>query len=87
MLEWRANRKRVQMALGAETYDGRQHHAAVESMTTAEEFAANILNSRDLPKDAIQGWTVTLEDGDTAAELVGGKVDVLYVYLAFDIKL
>ena len=74
MLEWRANRKRVQMALEARCADGDHRHAAVESLTTAEEFAATVLSARGLTATAgaLQGWTMTLEEGDTAAELNGG---------------
>jgi hypothetical protein len=48
MLEWRANKKRVGMALEAKCADGFTRHAAAESMTTAEEFASFILDDREL---------------------------------------
>jgi myosin-15 len=38
-------------------------------MSTAEEFAANVLSGRGVPETS--GWTVVLEEGDTAAELNG----------------
>lgn len=71
VLEWRANKKRVGMALDASCTDGYSRHAKVESFTTSEEFAASVLADRGLPE--LAGWTVTLEEGDTAAELNGGK--------------
>ncbi len=43
VLEWRANAKRVNMALEGKCSDGDARHGAVDSFTTAEEFAANIL--------------------------------------------
>ena len=70
VLEWRANKKRVQMALDASCTDGYSRHAKVESFTTSEEFAASVLADRGLPE--LAGWTVSLEEGDTAAELNGG---------------
>ncbi len=42
-MEWRANKKRVNLALEAKSPDGDARHGAVDSFTTAEEFAANIL--------------------------------------------
>ena len=70
VLEWRANRKRVGMAMEAKCSDGFTRHAAAESMTTAEEFASYILLDRGVPESS--GWTVCLEEGDTGVELNGG---------------
>jgi myosin-15 len=70
MLEWRANKKRVGMALEAKCADGFTRHAAAESMTTAEEFASFILDDRGIPETS--GWTVCMEEGDAAIELNGG---------------
>lgn len=70
LLEWRANKKRVNMALESKCSDGYSRHAVVESLTTCEEFAANVLRDRGIPE--LQGWTVALEDGDTCVEMNGG---------------
>jgi myosin-15 len=50
VLEWRANKKRVNLALEAKSSDGDARHGAVDSFTTAEEFAANILQVRSVYK-------------------------------------
>ncbi len=47
VLEWRANKKRVNLALEAKSSDGDARHGAVDSFTTSEEFAANILQVWD----------------------------------------
>jgi myosin-15 len=72
ILEWRANKKRVNMALPATCTDDPKHqlYAAVDSFSTAEEFAANILADRNVAE--LQGWTVSVEEGDTMVELSGG---------------
>ena len=70
MLEWRANKKRVGMALEAKCADGFTRHAQVESMTTAEEFAGYILSDKGVPETS--GWTVCLDEGDASIELNGG---------------
>jgi myosin-15 len=72
VLEWRANKKRVNMALEVACHDGETSHVPVESMTTAEAFAARVLRSRvggGLAPEECHGWTVAMEDG-TADELV-----------------
>ena len=76
VLEWRANKKRVNMALEVTCYDGETSPVPVESLTTAEAFAARVLRSRGgsgsgggLAAEECHGWTVTMEDG-TADELV-----------------
>jgi myosin-15 len=73
VLEWRANKKRVNMALEVTCHDGETSHVPVESMTTAEAFAAQVLRSRGggsgLAPDECHGWTVAMEDG-TSDELV-----------------
>ncbi len=46
-------------------------HTSLESFTTAEEFCATVLGDRGVPE--LRGWTVAMEEGDTAVELNGGK--------------
>jgi hypothetical protein len=53
VLEWRANKKRVNLALEAKSSDGDARHGAVDSFTTAEEFAANILQVLSVYKRGI----------------------------------
>ena len=55
LLEWRANKKRVNMALPAVCSDSmssggnqRLYHASVDSYSTCEEFASAILHVRPL---------------------------------------
>jgi len=47
-----------------------QLYAAVDSFSTAEEFASNILGDRNVAE--LQGWTISVEEGDTMVELNGG---------------
>ena len=101
LLEWRANKKRVNMALPAVCCDNpnsagnsRLYHAAVDSYSTCEEFASAILHVRPLLHGEeivlwercdlylcvnqdrgvaeLNGWSVSIEEGDTCVELNGG---------------
>ena len=49
VLEWRANKKKVNMALEVSCYDGESKHIPVESSTTAHDFAAHVLQERGVP--------------------------------------
>ncbi len=73
LLEWRANRKRVNMCLAGVCADGRGRSAHVQSLMTASEFAAVVLSGRGVPEAELKGWTVLLEEGDTAVEVNGGE--------------
>ena len=62
LLEWRANKKRVNMALPAVCCDNpnsagysRLYHASVDSYSTCEEFASAILHVRPLVKNSTWG--------------------------------
>ena len=59
------------MALEAKCSDGYNRHAAVESLSTAEEFAACVLGDRGLPASELHGWTVGMEEGEEAVEMNG----------------
>jgi myosin-15 len=57
LLEWRANKKRVNMALEVQFADGEARSTPVDSWTTGEELAA--LAIRDRGVDECRGWTVS----------------------------
>ncbi|KAK0170258.1 hypothetical protein PV328_010838 [Microctonus aethiopoides] len=57
VLEWRANRNRVNMALTVGFYDGETTTCAIDSWTTCEELANVAVQSHGVD---ITGWTVTL---------------------------
>ncbi|XP_063236075.1 unconventional myosin-XV [Bacillus rossius redtenbacheri] len=65
LLEWRSNRKRVNMALGSECPDGETRTAAVDSWTTCEDLAAQVVRERGIAET--QGWTVSLADDERGA--------------------
>merc|ERR1712106_473485 len=69
VLEWRANKKRVNMALEVNCYDGETNHVPIESLSTAQSFAARVLKDRGIKE--CHGWTVALEDGEELVELNG----------------
>ena len=69
VLEWRANKKRVNMALEVTCFDGETNHIPIDSMSTAQNFASRVLKDRGI-KD-YHGWTVALEDGTELVELNG----------------
>ena len=69
VLEWRANKKRVNMALEVNCYDGETNHLPIESLSTAQSFAARVLKDRGIKE--CHGWTVAIEDGAEYAELNG----------------
>ncbi|XP_049851037.1 unconventional myosin-XV isoform X4 [Schistocerca gregaria] len=61
LLEWRSNRKRVNMALTVHFADEETRTAAVDSWTTCESLAASVVRERGIPESS--GWTVALEGG------------------------
>ena len=69
VLEWRANKKRVNMALEVTCFDGETNHVPIDSFSTAQSFSARVLKDRGI-KD-YHGWTVALEDGTEHVELNG----------------
>ena len=69
VLEWRANKKRVNMALEVNCYDGETNHVPIESLSSAQSFAARVLKDRGIKE--CHGWTVALEDGEELVELNG----------------
>uniref|UniRef100_A0ABM5F0J4 Unconventional myosin-XV n=1 Tax=Pogona vitticeps TaxID=103695 RepID=A0ABM5F0J4_9SAUR len=70
LLEWSASRDRVNMALDVYCFNGDHFSCPVDSWTTGEALAENILKYRGLP-DGWQGWSVTMKDGAQWAELAG----------------
>ncbi|XP_050694860.1 unconventional myosin-XV-like isoform X6 [Eriocheir sinensis] len=68
-LEWRSNRKKARMALEARFPDSKVGLGEVDSWTTAEEFAANLLQERGIMETS--GWTVSLTQDDTVVETPG----------------
>ncbi|XP_029046871.1 unconventional myosin-XV isoform X2 [Osmia bicornis bicornis] len=57
VLEWRANRNRVNMALSVGFYDGEIVTCAVDSWTTCEELANLAVHNHGVDNS---GWTITL---------------------------
>lgn len=57
VLEWRANRNRVNMALNVSFYDGDTTTCAIDSWTTCEELANTAVNHHGVDNT---GWTITL---------------------------
>ncbi|XP_043281933.1 unconventional myosin-XV isoform X2 [Venturia canescens] len=57
VLEWRANRNRVNMALTVGFYDGETTTCAVDSWTTCEELANLAVHNHGVENS---GWTITL---------------------------
>ncbi|XP_076621991.1 unconventional myosin 10A isoform X1 [Colletes latitarsis] len=57
VLEWRANRNRVNMALSVGFYDGETITCAVDSWTTCEELANLAVHNHGVDNS---GWTITL---------------------------
>ena len=69
VLEWRANKKRVNMALEVTCHDGETNHVPIESLATAQSFAARVLKDRGIKET--RGWSVALDDGEEYVELNG----------------
>ncbi|KAE8738384.1 hypothetical protein FOCC_FOCC016139, partial [Frankliniella occidentalis] len=67
LLEWRANRKRVNMALPVHFADGEQRVTAVESWTTSEELASLVVRERGIAE--CSGWSVSLATSGNAGEV------------------
>ncbi|XP_018350693.1 PREDICTED: unconventional myosin-XV isoform X2 [Trachymyrmex septentrionalis] len=57
VLEWRANRNRVNMALNVGFYDGETTTCAIDSWTTCEELANLAIRNHGVENT---GWTITL---------------------------
>ena len=72
ILEWRSNKKRVSMSLAGTCIDGETLHSGVESSTVAEDFAAALLDARGLEENELNGWSVTLENGEENVDINGG---------------
>ncbi|XP_064478725.1 unconventional myosin-XV-like isoform X2 [Ornithodoros turicata] len=69
LLEWKANTRKMQMALEAQFPDEREGLGAVDSWTTGEEFAAELLHARGV--DDAYGWTTELLDEGATYSLNG----------------
>ena len=48
--------------LSGSCIDGDTRHVGVESFTVNEEFAAAILDSRDLGENELNGWSIAVEN-------------------------
>ncbi|XP_014481805.1 PREDICTED: unconventional myosin-XV isoform X1 [Dinoponera quadriceps] len=57
VLEWRANRNRVNLALNVGFYDGETTTCAIDSWTTCEELANLAIQNHGVENN---GWTITL---------------------------
>ncbi|CAB3362581.1 Hypothetical predicted protein [Cloeon dipterum] len=62
LLEWRANRKRVNMSLECQFPDGEVRSTPVESWTTGEELAGLVIRDRGIAE--CHGWTVSCHSED-----------------------
>lgn len=67
LLEWRANRKRVNMALPVHFADGEQRVTPVESWTTSEELASLVVRERGIAECG--GWSVSLATSGSGSDL------------------
>ncbi|XP_062999566.1 unconventional myosin-XV [Elgaria multicarinata webbii] len=70
LLEWTANRDRVNMALDVYCFNGDHFSCPIHSWTTGEGLSENILKYRGLA-DGWQGWSVAMKEGNQWAELAG----------------
>ncbi|KAG1658544.1 putative ATP-dependent RNA helicase DDX5 [Nymphon striatum] len=68
-LEWKANKKRANMALEAKFPDGESMYGSVDSWTSGHSFAAKLVKSRGI--EECSGWTVSLQDETADYELNG----------------
>ncbi|KAG8264185.1 Belongs to the TRAFAC class myosin-kinesin ATPase super [Homalodisca vitripennis] len=59
LMEWRANRKRVNMALQLHFADGESAMTSVDSWTRCEDLCASVLASRGVAES--HGWTLALD--------------------------
>lgn len=66
LLEWRANRKRVNMALQLNFADGESIMTSVESWSRCGSLAAAVLAERGVSE--CQGWTLSLERGGSRSQ-------------------
>ncbi|XP_014277405.1 unconventional myosin-XV isoform X2 [Halyomorpha halys] len=62
LLEWRANRKRVNMALQLHFSDGESVMTAVDSWTRCESLCRQALAERSISENS--GWTVSVDDSE-----------------------
>ncbi|KAL8175331.1 UNVERIFIED_CONTAM: hypothetical protein K2H54_019776 [Gekko kuhli] len=70
LLEWTACRGKVNMALDVYCFNGDHFLCPINSWTTGEGLAGNVLQHRGL-LDGWRGWSVTMKDGTQWAELAG----------------
>lgn len=71
VMEWKANRKCVNMALEARYPDDESRHAGVESWSTAESVASLLMRARGLEGSEAEGWTVSMAQDDEFFDLNG----------------
>lgn len=79
VMEWKANRKCVNMALEARYPDGDSRHAAVDSWSTAESVASLMMRSRGLDPIEAEGWTLSMSQSDDQLFDLNGQDFVLDV--------
>ncbi|XP_054281634.1 unconventional myosin-XV-like isoform X2 [Macrosteles quadrilineatus] len=60
LIEWRANRKRVNMALQLQFPDGETTTASVDSWTRCEDLCSTVLQARGVAES--HGWTLSLDE-------------------------
>ena len=71
VMEWKANRKCVNMALEARYPDGDSRHAGVDSWSTAESVSSLMMRSRGLDPIEAEGWTLSMSQSDQLFDLNG----------------
>ncbi|EFX88395.1 hypothetical protein DAPPUDRAFT_191611 [Daphnia pulex] len=71
VMEWKANRKCVNMALEARYPDGIHYGNCVESWSTAENVASLLMRARGLEGSEAEGWTVSMAQADEFFDLNG----------------
>lgn len=67
-LEWRANSKQSDIAVGLTLPDGVMQTVAIDSWTTCEEAAALAISTMGIMNS---GWTVCLDDGNSLSDSCG----------------
>ncbi|XP_065559306.1 unconventional myosin-XV-like isoform X1 [Artemia franciscana] len=71
MLEWRCNKKKVNMAVEAKFPDEMSSVSGLESWVTTEEVASLLVNSRGIEEDA--GWTLSLTTPTNLYDINGAE--------------
>lgn len=82
LLEWRANRKRVNMALQLHFSDGESVMAAVDSWTRCENLCRQALLERSISENS--GWTISIDNSECSGlDYVFDAISVMELPPAF----